>query len=1097
MTINTAIIVRHALRQDSVDKNWVSSSASPYDPPLALKGFEQAANAGKIVYDVMNNASTSDSVPVSTHIVIHCSPFLRCVQTAAVIAKELVSSTASLFSVTIRIDACFGEWLTEDYFGSITPPPSDNHESLRGSSLAWLSQNAPKGVTIDYTWNSASMGSSGEYGESWTNMHARITAGLESLLNYYNTDSQHIQKHRHIQKPQHAQQQQPSPTTLMVVSHGAACNPLLGTLLHVPILSVIGLASYCVLSTCPTTFTKKKEKYLRSSNNTNISLTNQALTSQDPKRKTELSADEPKLQDVKKPISASSNNTSGSNLAVLQSGNQTPSFSAHSHLPATPQQLPVWKVVCASPDLAHLTDIRSGSTTPQPREIKVGNTSEILHPSLSSSSLSSQSSILAQEPSSSSPNTTGSKLNVYFKSSSARNGSYASINSFFGSKFPKYSSNDTFSCVSSSFTNIPAITRRNPSRGSTPVDTPTRTPNRTPIGTPFGSSVSLLSKHKSFTLPGLRSKSVSDASAKTKLPVFFSFGAGGATSSVESDGEDGGAEEMEKEDSEERVKEGSLFENGTGPGSDLDTSMPNNGGPLDSTILQNKQDKSDKLSQPTKPDNFNQSNKLGKSDNVQSDKQFEKPPTVALEFVSTSQHGETFGSQTAKKQPFQDRLKQQIKSAYNKSEAWGGPWRDLPNSSSSGTGGKTERGDRTQIQNPNLSLNQNRSYGRSRSPSPSQGHFQESETEKRTEKKREGEQEGGVEKEKITSRVLDKLKSTRNKFGNEIKMRDGVTLRTTLQNPRAKSTSTLLQLSDEAASYGKSEKPFGEKYTKGTFEEKRHDVGNYADNHLNETSTDSFERHSFESMKSFEHHPFLNSRPTSSSSKQQNYGSAWTKAKVAKSSQKLLNMLNGKNDEKRMDTGDVPSSSLNSLHSVHSLSSIHSAHSLRSTRSIRSIRSVKSSHSLRSTRSIRSVSSSASADSLASTSFLTLNFGKLVLGKSSSSSSSASGLGSVSASASSFSIPSPSLLFVGGGKGKRVGENIKFKESTKPKESIKVGESRRGGADISQNRHQDQMHHKHPVLSTTTTGSSASSASHTRNDSEDDLVFRFGGNQMY
>lgn len=38
------------------------------------------------------------------------------------------------------------------------------------------------------------------------------------------------------------------PTTLIVVSHGAACNPLLGSLLHIPILSVIGLASYCVLS---------------------------------------------------------------------------------------------------------------------------------------------------------------------------------------------------------------------------------------------------------------------------------------------------------------------------------------------------------------------------------------------------------------------------------------------------------------------------------------------------------------------------------------------------------------------------------------------------------------------------------------------------------------------------------------------------------------------------------------------------------------------------------------------------------------------------------------------------------------------------------
>lgn len=300
MTINTTLVVRHALRQDSVDPNWPELSPTPYDPPLAEQGYGQAGSTGDVVGELLVNMEANVSGETEggdnlegndclesqsqnqQHIYIHCSPFLRCVQTAATIAKSIVkkrlssSSTSSLrrtssFKVTIRIDAFLGEWLTPDYYNSIMPPPSDNHESLRLSSLAWLSKdlsnttnnkkttltNITPYINIDFTWDSSQMGHSGDYGESWAGMHSRLSNGLSKLSNYYNNnDKTNIDNSDKLLKILSASNplnlnltSNPNSTdTLILVTHGAACNPLLSTLLNLPVLSVIGLASYCLVS---------------------------------------------------------------------------------------------------------------------------------------------------------------------------------------------------------------------------------------------------------------------------------------------------------------------------------------------------------------------------------------------------------------------------------------------------------------------------------------------------------------------------------------------------------------------------------------------------------------------------------------------------------------------------------------------------------------------------------------------------------------------------------------------------------------------------------------------------------------------------------
>lgn len=147
---------------------------------------------------------------------VHSSPFLRCVQTADKLGLE---------DAQIRLDAVFGEWLTEDYFSDYAPPPADNHCSLVERNTQWLKTNGSSAIDGSWMWDQ--FGDSGEYGESWENMHRRFSHGLERLMRYYNRRAERC--------------------NIVIVTHGAGVNALLGHILHQPLLSRINLASFAVL----------------------------------------------------------------------------------------------------------------------------------------------------------------------------------------------------------------------------------------------------------------------------------------------------------------------------------------------------------------------------------------------------------------------------------------------------------------------------------------------------------------------------------------------------------------------------------------------------------------------------------------------------------------------------------------------------------------------------------------------------------------------------------------------------------------------------------------------------------------------------------
>ncbi|KAI7968990.1 hypothetical protein EIK77_008181 [Talaromyces pinophilus] len=201
---------RHGARIDAVDKEWHLTSPTPYDPPLTYGGWIQGRALGARIASLLKaredsvhgetiptttsstsvaGNSTSETTPsedfhakppkkVRKHkVIIHSSPFLRCVQTSIAISAGMsqfyraenehsndhspVSSTPASEEISpmgtplrsstptssdqwnrhkkdklnhgkstkvaprtrLRIDAFLGEWLSPDYFDQITPPP--------------------------------------------------------------------------------------------------------------------------------------------------------------------------------------------------------------------------------------------------------------------------------------------------------------------------------------------------------------------------------------------------------------------------------------------------------------------------------------------------------------------------------------------------------------------------------------------------------------------------------------------------------------------------------------------------------------------------------------------------------------------------------------------------------------------------------------------------------------------------------------------------------------------------------------------------------------------------------------------------------------
>ena len=195
LTFWLGIESRHGNRLDVADKLWHLSSPTPYDPPLTYGGWTHAralgARIGEILRERVLDHEVADGLSNGSRrksrrfkVVIHTSPFLRCVQTSTAISAGIAANSAPLQSpgtsngasrastttatstpiptpprvrssnalaidttttttrkhaesptrpttedktpatkAILRVDAFLGEWLSPSYFELITPPP--------------------------------------------------------------------------------------------------------------------------------------------------------------------------------------------------------------------------------------------------------------------------------------------------------------------------------------------------------------------------------------------------------------------------------------------------------------------------------------------------------------------------------------------------------------------------------------------------------------------------------------------------------------------------------------------------------------------------------------------------------------------------------------------------------------------------------------------------------------------------------------------------------------------------------------------------------------------------------------------------------------
>jgi hypothetical protein len=140
--------------------------------------------------------------------------------------------------------------------GYVAPLPNYAISPSDPIPLGYVAHARDACITVDYQWDSMrapqDWGDGGEYGEEWSAMHKRFRKGIRRMIEWY---------HVHDEcgnSPGPKEEHDDIDRVLILVSHGAGCNALIGALTNQPVLLDVGMASLTmavrkdVRSTTPT-----------------------------------------------------------------------------------------------------------------------------------------------------------------------------------------------------------------------------------------------------------------------------------------------------------------------------------------------------------------------------------------------------------------------------------------------------------------------------------------------------------------------------------------------------------------------------------------------------------------------------------------------------------------------------------------------------------------------------------------------------------------------------------------------------------------------------------------------------------------------------
>ncbi|KAL8969557.1 MAG: hypothetical protein Q9183_001946 [Haloplaca sp. 2 TL-2023] len=107
-------------------------------------------------------------------------------------------------------------------------------------------------VDIDFQWDSMrrphDWGNGGEFGEEWSAMHKRFRRGLDGMIDWYqenhvDTTTQDIIDGAKESSSTSEEVEDDTITALVLVTHGAGCNALIGAITNQPVLLDVGMSS--------------------------------------------------------------------------------------------------------------------------------------------------------------------------------------------------------------------------------------------------------------------------------------------------------------------------------------------------------------------------------------------------------------------------------------------------------------------------------------------------------------------------------------------------------------------------------------------------------------------------------------------------------------------------------------------------------------------------------------------------------------------------------------------------------------------------------------------------------------------------------------
>ncbi|KAF7547548.1 hypothetical protein G7Z17_g7651 [Cylindrodendrum hubeiense] len=136
--------------------------------------------------------------------------------------------------------------------GYIAPRPEYAISGSRKIPDGFVAHARDECVVVDYQWDSMrpplDFGDGGQFGEEWTSMHKRFRKGLNKMVDWYSTTE--APSKMVTQGIQNGDDEGSASTddeevenVVIIVSHGAGCNALIGAITHQPVLMDVGIAS--------------------------------------------------------------------------------------------------------------------------------------------------------------------------------------------------------------------------------------------------------------------------------------------------------------------------------------------------------------------------------------------------------------------------------------------------------------------------------------------------------------------------------------------------------------------------------------------------------------------------------------------------------------------------------------------------------------------------------------------------------------------------------------------------------------------------------------------------------------------------------------